>query len=87
MWIRGNKKNIMKKSLSTIFLGKSKEDSENHKKQYTPPSVSVMRIEMECGIAVNSAAVSPVTIGGKADQVQTDWTVNDESTINAPFWN
>ena len=44
-----------------------------------------MIVEMECGIAANSAAVSPVTVGGETDQVQTDWNGNDDTTINASF--
>lgn len=55
------------------------------KKNYSTPILDVMTIEMECGIAANSAAVSPVTVNGNTDQVQTDWNGNDDTTIEAPF--
>ncbi|MCL1671529.1 hypothetical protein [Elizabethkingia ursingii] len=55
------------------------------KRNYAPPSLDVIIVEMECGIAANSSAVSPVTVNGNTDQVQTDWNGNDDTTINAPF--
>ncbi|MCL1671539.1 hypothetical protein [Elizabethkingia ursingii] len=55
------------------------------KKNYLPPTLEVINVEMECGIAANSAAVLPVTIGGNADQVQTDWNGNDDTTIGTAF--
>ena len=36
------------------------------KKIITPPAIETTIIEMESGIAANSAAVSPVTAGGNA---------------------
>ena len=42
------------------FLTKTGE-----KRKYISPTLDVMIVEMECGIAANSATVSPLTIGGK----------------------
>ncbi|AJW65252.1 hypothetical protein VO54_03827 [Elizabethkingia miricola] len=69
---------------------KQKTQKEFHletreKKNYLPPTLDVMIVEMECGIAANSAAVSPPTVGGNTDQVQTDWNGNDDTTISKPF--
>ena len=55
------------------------------KKDYCPPAIETSIIEMECGIAANSAAVSPVTIGGNVDQVQTDWNGNDDTIIHTEY--
>ncbi|MCL1670974.1 hypothetical protein [Elizabethkingia ursingii] len=55
------------------------------KKDYYPPVIEVTIIEMECGIAANSAAVSPVTVDGNADQVQTDWNGNDDTIIHTEY--
>ncbi|MDQ8748591.1 hypothetical protein [Elizabethkingia miricola] len=59
------------------FLTKIKE-----KKDYFPPSLEVIIIKMECGIAANSASVSPVT---EVDQISTDWNGNDDTSISAGF--
>ncbi|MDV3854134.1 hypothetical protein CMT56_15065 [Elizabethkingia anophelis] len=69
-----------KQKTRTEFL---KENPENRK--YISPTLDVMIVEMECGIAANSAAVSPVTVGGNTDEVATDWNGNDDTTINTPF--
>lgn len=69
-----------KQNKHTEFL-----DENWEKRKYISPTLDVMIVEMECGIAANSAAVSPVTVGGETDQVQTDWNGNDDTTINAPF--
>ncbi|MCP1251525.1 hypothetical protein NK212_06660 [Elizabethkingia sp. S0634] len=53
------------------------------KKDYISPTLDMMIVE--CGIAANSAATSPATVGGNTDQVQTDWNGNDDSTVGAPF--
>lgn len=55
------------------------------KKKYISPMLDVMIVEMECGIAANSAAVYPATVDGNTDQVQTDWNGNDDTTINTSF--
>ncbi|MCT4074892.1 hypothetical protein HZP85_19740 [Elizabethkingia anophelis] len=55
------------------------------KKNYVCPTLDVMFVEMECGIAANSAPVSPVTVGGNTNQVPTDWNGNDDTTINTGF--
>lgn len=55
------------------------------KKEYVSPVINMILIKMECGIAANSVAVSPVTVGGNTDQVQTDWGGNDDTTIDTPF--
>ncbi|MCT4329543.1 hypothetical protein [Elizabethkingia meningoseptica] len=60
-------------------------EENREKRKYISPTLDVMIVEMECGIAANSAAVSPATVGGNTDQVQTDWNGNDDTTINAPF--
>ncbi|WP_407500531.1 hypothetical protein [Elizabethkingia anophelis] len=55
------------------------------KKNYVSPILDTTVVEMECGIAANSAAVSPATVGGNTDQVQTDWNGNDDTTIDTLF--
>ncbi|MDX8571850.1 hypothetical protein OZ666_09160 [Elizabethkingia sp. HX QKY] len=55
------------------------------KKDYYPPIIDVIIIEMECGIAANSAAVSPVTVGGNTGQVQTDWNGSDDTVIHTEY--
>ncbi|HAY3537103.1 hypothetical protein KRE40_13095 [Elizabethkingia meningoseptica] len=60
-------------------------EENREKRKYISPTLEVMIVEMECGIAANSAAVSPATLNGNTDQIQTDWNGNDDTTINAPF--
>ncbi|WP_395763001.1 hypothetical protein ACH34F_04520 [Elizabethkingia anophelis] len=60
-------------------------EENREKRKYISPTLDVMIVEMECGIAANSAAVSPATVGGNTDQVQTDWGGNDDTTIETPF--
>ncbi|WP_407512144.1 hypothetical protein [Elizabethkingia miricola] len=55
------------------------------KKDYSAPTLNTILIEMECGIAANSAAVSPGTVGGNTDPVSTEWGGNDDTTIDTPF--
>ncbi|WP_336667801.1 hypothetical protein [Elizabethkingia anophelis] len=55
------------------------------KKDYIPPKLEVEIVEMECGMAANSAAVSPQTVNGNTDEAQTDWNGNDDTTIDTPF--
>ncbi|MCL1690171.1 hypothetical protein CMU59_18405 [Elizabethkingia anophelis] len=55
------------------------------KRKYISPILDVMIVEMECGIAANSAGVSPITVNGNTDEVQTDWNGNDDATIDVPF--
>lgn len=62
-----------------------KEKMAEEKKDYSAPTLNTILIEMECGIAANSAAVSPVTVGGNIDEIQTDWNGNDDTTISSPF--
>ena len=69
-----------KQKTRTEFL---KENPE--KREYISPTLDVMMVEMECGIAANSVAVSPVKVNGNTDGVQTDWNGNDDTTINAQF--
>lgn len=69
-----------KQDTQTEFL-----DENQEKKNYVAPTTDILHVEMECGIAANSAAVSPVTVGGNTDQVQTDWGGNDDTTIETPF--
>ncbi|HFK5585712.1 hypothetical protein AB2S31_14195 [Elizabethkingia anophelis] len=55
------------------------------KKDYCPPVIEVTIIEMECGIAANSAAISPVTVGGTVDLVPTDWSESDNTVIHTEY--
>ncbi|MCT3788640.1 hypothetical protein HZQ67_14820 [Elizabethkingia anophelis] len=55
------------------------------KKDYIPPKIEVEIVEIEGGIAANSAAVSPQTVNGNTDEVQTDWEGNDDTSISRPF--
>ncbi|AQX05136.1 hypothetical protein BAX97_16080 [Elizabethkingia meningoseptica] len=64
---------------------KTLDEKTINKKNYLSPKIEVIFVEMECGIAANSAAVSPGTVNGNTDQVQTDWNGNDDTTIIAPF--
>lgn len=69
-----------KNNTHTEFL-----DENWEKRKYISPTLDVMIVEMECGIAANSAAVSPLTIGGNIDQVQTDWNGNDDTTMHTEY--
>lgn len=69
-----------KQNTHTEFFAENRE-----KRKYISPTLEVMIVEMECGIAANSAAVSPATLNGNTDQIQTDWNGNDDTTINEPF--
>lgn len=70
----------------TEFTEFLEEEIEKKKKKYIPPIVEVVFVEMECGVAANSAAVSPATVGGNTAQVNTDWNGNDDTTLNnVPF--
>jgi len=60
-------------------------EENREKRKYISPTLDVMIVEMECGIAANSAAVSPAAVGGNTDQVKTDWNGNDDTTIDAVF--
>ncbi|WP_407500773.1 hypothetical protein [Elizabethkingia anophelis] len=60
-------------------------DENWEKRKYISPTLEVMIVEMECGIAANSAAVSPATLNGNTDQIQTDWNGNDDTIIDTPF--
>ncbi|AQW90089.1 hypothetical protein [Elizabethkingia anophelis] len=71
---------------------RKKEQIENRfpalptcKKNYVTPTIDILLVDMECGIAANSAAVSPVTVGGNTEQVQTDWNGNNDTTIETPI--
>ncbi|HCD9234057.1 TPA: hypothetical protein NEG48_001030 [Elizabethkingia anophelis] len=56
------------------------------KKEYVAPSISVINVEMEQGIAAGSATVTPgVDINGNIDSVNTDWGGSDTTTIDTPF--
>lgn len=55
------------------------------KKTYFPPTLDVVTVELEYGIAAGSAAVSPLTVNGDVDQVQTDWNGNDDTTIHTEY--
>ncbi|MCT3918021.1 hypothetical protein CMU59_17600 [Elizabethkingia anophelis] len=55
------------------------------KKPYLSPTLDVTRVEMEYGIAAGSAPVSPVSVNGNVDQIQTDWENDDNQTVTAPF--
>ena len=51
-------------------------------KVYIRPELEVIFVEMECGIAANSAAVIPSTV---ETEIKTDWEGEDDTTIIAPF--
>ncbi|PUB29372.1 hypothetical protein C8J95_10623 [Elizabethkingia sp. YR214] len=76
------KKQIMKKK-QTVHIEFLEEN--RGKRKYIPPTLDVLIVEMECGIASNSAAVSPVTVAGNTDQIQTDWGNNNDTPIETPF--
>ncbi|MDV3928442.1 hypothetical protein [Elizabethkingia anophelis] len=58
---------------------------DQEKKRYLRPTVDVIIVEMECGIAANSAPSSPVTVNGNTEEVPTDWNGNDDTSVNVPF--
>ncbi|WP_278554133.1 hypothetical protein [Elizabethkingia bruuniana] len=62
-----------------------KEKKAEEKKDYSAPTLNTILVEMECGIAANSTAVSPGTVGGNTDQVQTEWEGNDDTIINTGY--
>lgn len=61
----------------------NRNDKKIDKKPYIPPTFEVMEIEMECGLAINSAAVIPLQIGNGTAEVQTTWTDEDETTYTS----
>lgn len=63
--------------------GKEKQDID--KKEYIPPAINLVLIRLECGITANSASVSPVSVDGNVDQIQTDWNGNDDKTIHTEY--
>ena len=50
------------------------------RRDYIPPLLETIAIEMECGIAANSAAVVP-----DQSSTDTDWNGSDDTTIDTPF--
>ncbi|KAF5291731.1 hypothetical protein FQR65_LT20413 [Abscondita terminalis] len=50
------------------------------KKNYISPSLEVIMVEMESGLAIESAAVIPVQVDGSTSEVTTTWTNEDETT-------
>lgn len=60
------------------------DDKKNEKKPYIPPTFEVMIIEMEFGLAINSAAVMPpVQVNGNTAEVQTSWKDEEETTYTS----
>lgn len=55
--------------------------TKTQKKEYVPPKVSVILIEMEQGIAAGSARVTPVSA---TSQVEQEWETGTDrdTTIN-----
>ena len=73
----------MKKKQNTHtqnFLKKMEE-----RKSVFSPSLDVIGVEMECGIASSPAMVLPGTFNGDTDQVLADWNGNDGTVIKTPF--
>ncbi|HFK5529507.1 TPA: hypothetical protein ACGZ99_003590 [Elizabethkingia anophelis] len=62
------------------------EQPDNPKKEYTPPVMEVLFLEMEQGIAANSAATTPGTTNGNVDPVKTEWDGTSDTTVDAPFF-
>lgn len=67
------------------FKEPSEFNQDTEKKSYQAPSVSVIHIEMEQGIAAGSASVTPAVVNGNTDSVSTDWDGSDTTTIDTPF--
>lgn len=61
------------------------EEPLERKRVYVSPSISVIKVEMEEGIASGSATVSPTELNGNVDSVSTDWGGSDTTTIDTPF--
>ena len=61
---------------------------DNSKREYTPPVMEVVFLEMEQGIAAGSvsASVTPGTTNGNVDPVKTDWEGSDNTTVDTPFF-
>ena len=55
------------------------------KREYLPPEITVIEVEMEDGIVSGSATVTPVEVNGNVDSVSTDWGGSDTTTIDTPF--
>ncbi|HIC8645904.1 hypothetical protein [Elizabethkingia meningoseptica] len=77
----------MKKNGKTKGRKEKKSCKENMilRKEYVCPTIEVTFVEMECGLAINSAPVSPVRINGNVAQVPTEWAGNDGDEIHTPF--
>ncbi|AQX85228.1 hypothetical protein I6H88_20225 [Elizabethkingia bruuniana] len=71
----------------------TKEEQKNElpdkpKREYTPPVMEVVFLQMEQGIAAGSASasVTPGTTNGNVDPVKTDWEGTSDTTVDAPFF-
>lgn len=65
---------------------KQENQLEEEKRNYIPPSMDVMIVYMEQGIAATSTAtVAPGMTGGNADALSTDWENEDNTIINQGF--
>jgi len=51
------------------------------KLEYTSPSIDELYVELEQGIAANSAVVTPPPSGG----IPTEWEGEEEETIEVPW--
>ncbi|MYY43881.1 hypothetical protein [Elizabethkingia anophelis] len=60
------------------------KSKEEEKKEYEAPTISVIEIEMEQGIASGSATVTPGVTNGNTDAVSTVWgTKNPLKSIDS----
>ncbi|MDE5483491.1 hypothetical protein KRE28_16920 [Elizabethkingia meningoseptica] len=65
---------------------KEEEKRLETKKEYIPPVLEVVRIEIEQAIAAGSAFVNVgVDVNGNANAVDTDWGGSDDTVIDTPF--
>ncbi|AQX05382.1 hypothetical protein BAX97_14740 [Elizabethkingia meningoseptica] len=65
---------------NNYFTNKMKEQTT--KKNYLPPQISIVEIEMEDCISAASAIVVPTNV---SNQVQEDWTTGTDVTNDTPW--
>jgi len=65
---------------------KEEEKRLETKKEYIPPVLEIVLIEMEQAIAAGSASVNVgVDVSGNTSAVNTDYGGSDDTVIDSPF--
>lgn len=61
----------------------NRDEKKHDKKPYISPALEVTIIEMEFGLAINSAAVMPLQVNSNTAEVQTSWKDEEETTYTS----